>query len=355
MSERLKQVALNLSLFAFDQGPTNNLELIKKEAEGRGHRVNALFKQKLPSTDAIIETKTDFLITGLSSFKNADELALGETASEAGIPWLIVADTHRAFAREAATGRVGHAILAIAATLEEEEAAIFGYRSIHYFGGPPAWQDFWAVKHLGLLHEQPTVYISGIKSVEITDEFLRVVGEGVRSVLGENWVLVFRPHPGEVETDVERAAIKERRETEIFRGVIQINPKGSDAELAISAEFPFFTSGGTSTVTAAMHRKWAAYYESPTVRARVKAQTGHETWWPADVGAVVRVANPAEIAEAIRASQNPLARTKLRARQYEAYPGVAAGGHRVEERILNFIENYEIANGRVRTEEAREG
>ena len=98
---------LEICFGAFDVGPGKNLAMIANAAAQRAHRVS------MAVNGAVIDLNfpvRSILVTGLSSFQNGGELVLGKIAGEIESPWVVIADTHRSWGREAAKGKVGNAI-----------------------------------------------------------------------------------------------------------------------------------------------------------------------------------------------------------------------------------------------------
>lgn len=338
---------MRLALYANDLGPFQDLQLVTTAARAEGHEVTLIGNEPLGGRD-ILDPRPDVLVTGLSSVKNEEELALGERAKALGIPWMVLADVPRSWGRQAARGKIGYAILLIGSPAETDEATAFGYRRIEYLGGPPKRQKKWELQPAALTGEVPTVFAGGIKDPAITNEFLAAVGGGCTTVFGNRWTLYVRGHPNEdgakpdAKPELREAYLREtERRKEILKG-IYVAPESYAKEppsdiLAISVDHAFFTSGATDSETAAMHRQCAYYYESPAVRARVKDQTGFETWAPAESGALVTVTSAAEVAEAVRQLDSEVEFAKLNVRQATAYPVPDASLPRMEARILQFL------------------
>ncbi len=341
---------MRLSLYSNDIGPFQDLQLLAAAARTAGHEFTLVGNEPLGERD-ILAPAPDALITGLSSVKNEEELALGARAKELGIPWVILADVPRSWGRRAARGLIGHAILLIGSPAEVEEAKVFGYGRTEYLGGPPKRQKKWSLMPVALPTGTPSVFAGGIKDPVITNEFLAAVANGCRTAFGTNWLLYLRAHPNEdgakpdAKPEEREVYFREaERRKEILKGVA-VAPESYRKEspsdvLAISATHAFFTSGATDSETAAMHRTRAYYFESPAVRARVLDQTGFETWWPTDAGALVRVTSAEEVTAAIRRLDREAEFAALNERQAAAYPMPPADAPPVEARILEFLTEF---------------
>lgn len=338
---------MRLVFYARDIGPFQDLQLVAQAARERGHEVVLIGNEPLGERN-ILDPAPDVLITGLSSEKNEEELTLGARAEVLGIPWVILADVPRSWGRQAARDRIGNAILLIGSTIEIEEAKAFGYQRVEYLGGSPKREKKWGLVPVALPGETPTVFAGGIKDPVITNEFLEAVVGGCKSALGSAWLLYLRAHPNEEgskpDDKPEKREIylrEEERRKWILDGVnvaSESRQKVPPSELlAISVTHAFFTSGATDSETAAMYRRRAYYYESPTVRARVKNQTGFETWFPVEVGALVKVTSAEEVAAAIRRLDSEAEFAKLNIRQAKAYPSPPIQTPSVEAQILQFL------------------
>lgn len=352
--------------YGFDIGPWGNIKLVGEYASrrpGSGWTAKVLGNQPLGlSPEDFLRPLPDvLLIGGPSSFKNDEELALIELAGRCGIPIAVLCDTHRSFARPPAKGEVDCTVAIVASACEVAAAEAFGYKGAAYLGGPPAWQDWWGLTER---HPSPdplfTIYAEGVKSVPVTTELVRAVGAGTKLALdGTPWKFIFRPHPNEAtgtdapRDEAERDAWAEDRRRALsglplFNSAAIRNKWGAvcpssvnvDGDAALcGAHVSFFTSGGTSTIKAAMNRKVCGYYESRSVRERMLAQTGEETWWPAEpeTWAVCKVTTAEEVAALIANAQFESWRTELKARQEAAYPEPERPAPRVEGRILDFL------------------
>lgn len=337
---------MRISLYANDLGPFQDLQLLADATRAASHNTILIGNEPLGGRN-IFAHAPDVLVTGLSSVKNEEELALGERAEELGIPWVILADTPRSWRRRAAHGRIGYAILLVGSPTEVEEAKAFGYQRIEYLGGPPKRQKKWDLLPVALPPGVPSVFVGGIKDPVITNNFLAAVVHGCRAAFGPTW-LYFRAHPNEdgsksdARPELRDVYLREAELREDILTGVNVAPESyakmpSSDVLAISADHAFFTAGDTDSETAAMHHRRAYYYESPAVRARVLDQTGFETWAPADAGALVRVTSAGEVATAIRRLDSEAKFFELNVRQAAAYPMLSADAPPVENRILRFL------------------
>ena len=73
------------------------------------------------------------------------------------------------------------------------------------------------------------------------------------------------------------------------------------------------------------------------MRARVNNQTGFETWFPTEVGALVKVTSAETVAEALRRLDSEAEFAKLKTRQAEAYPAPHSLLAPGEARVLQFL------------------
>jgi hypothetical protein len=328
-----------LFLFATDVGPQNNLKKLIEPATKAGYYVF------FPSIDECTEATTERLlgqflprriiaVTGLSSFKSAVEIKIGKTitglARRGGAAeWWIQADTHFSWGRPAAQGRINSAHLLIAVESETDLARNFGYERIYYAGGPPMWQDFWLTSPVSLVANprRGVFYYSGIKMPNLTDAMIEVGVRGANLIFGHACDHIIRMHPAEDGKPREmrpqewtNLRITKLNETILKDvSVLEVDPTFTSAQLAISANYPFSTCGGTDGIIAAMHRKRAFYYEDDAVRERNIAQIGRGEWYPAERGALMKIRTPEDIAR-VFGGTDPKYLLELKAAQEMIYP-----------------------------------
>lgn len=327
--------------YALDIGPANNLALIEVEALRRGHSKRSVLAEELGPMSFNNINQPDVIITGLSSFKNEEELALGAVAGEAGVPWVVIADSHRTWSRPAAAGRVGKATLIIATPVESEAAREFGYGRVEYFGGPPTWQAFAVPSSFALKRPSSNavvIFVGGPKDGRLADELLAAVVASMKDI-GGDWWLVFRPHPREDTTTVD----PERRQ-KIIGGVnlLSLPREVEQSDLITTVDLSIFTLGATGAIEAAYRRRPAVYFENEAVRENVRAQTkGSFEWFSAEAGACVKT-DERGMTTVIQRLLTPEGVAELRARQEEIYPIPPPDGERVETRIVRFLEELVV-------------
>lgn len=323
---------MRLSFFAFDLGPAKNLARIARLAIDRAHRVAFVGNDELGLKN-FLKPLPDIVLTSLSSKQPGieAELNLIEAASTLKVPTVVMADTHGTFGRPAARGRINQAIVLVAAPGELEEARTFGYARAVYLGGPPLWQEYATIEGLPAprVPGERVVLVGGIKKPELTDRLLEAVVTACREVFGEDWWLIFRPHPNEDPIDAERRA-------KILEGVKILDVKASSTGLLPSVDLSVFTSGATDTIAGAYRRVPTIYYEDEAVRARLTELIGRPDWFPAESGASLKAEGVEGLKQAFRQLSTPEGLAALRSRQEEVYPPIPAGTS-VEANILDFL------------------
>lgn len=341
---------MRIAFYSVDLGPARNLMRVASVALDAGHRVVFIGNEEvltIGSAAAMIGYPPDVLITGLASFKCEQEVQLGKAATGQGIPWVVFADTHRAWARPLARGKVEKATLIIASPAEIDAAREFGYGRVKYLGGPPLWQDFPKIKPAKIERHNPesrVILVSGIKDPVLTDRMLEVVVKACKNLsersrfwggmlLGQLglWELIFKPHPNE-----DAAGKDPLRRVRILKGVQVIETPERTTNLLGTVNVSVHTGGATDTIAAAYLRAPAIFYEDDDVRARNEKQLGEPTWYPAEAGACLK-AGPTTMVDAIHALLSENGRAALAKRQAEVYPIPPAGEPLVEARILKFL------------------
>lgn len=311
-------------------GPSKNLIKIANLALTQGHGVKSVFNTDLHSTQ-LASPKTDAIITGLSSFKPKEELALGEYAKDNGIPWYVIADTHGNFGRPAAKGLVDNATVIVASPGEMQDALDFGYGDALYLGGPPEWDDFWNIPTANIdLSKKLTILVGGIKLPEINHTLLKETVKAMNA-LGHDWQMIYKPHPNEWENNTGETV------EDILDGVTVVETNDRLINLIPAVDLTILTSGTTAVIQAAYLRKPTVYFEDQMVRDRMVEQTGTEGWFPTDAG-VSALATPENMAEVIQEMLSPEEVEKLKLQQERIYPKTETD-KKPEENILEYIMN----------------
>lgn len=324
-------------MYAHDLGPSRNLEMVAAEALKQGHRVTLVGNDVLGKN--LLSPRPDAVITGLSSTPatSHSELVLGSLdAHMQNIPWAVLADTHRSWGREAAKGRISNAHLLIASPAEEGAAREFGYKNVHYVGGPPLWQEFATTLPARIERRYPEdklIMVVGNKDGRVIDEMCKVVIQACRELFEDKWELIFKPHPNErPETrDIPRRAAA-------LTQVKLLNTPARTTNLIRAVDCSVIYAGGTDTIAAAYMREPAVCYENDLLREELRGATGVETWFPAEAGACIK-ATAESTRLAIETALSPLGQAEVRDKQEEVYPAMDTTGKRVESRILEFLES----------------
>lgn len=318
-----------ISFFAHDLGPARNLVFLAAEALNRGHRI--VFVGNRDAGKCLDLADCEILVTGLSSFQNEEELQMGAAAVSNGIPWLVLADTHLAWGRAAARGRVSSAIAIVASAAEIEMARKFGYKDAVYLGGPPLWKTFSGIiaAESQRIPGMKVILVGGIKSMGITNDFLAAVVAAMGE-LSVPWRLIFKPHPNEKKTPEE-----EKRRARILEDAdILERPESADRLLG-SVDLSIHACGATAAITAAYLRLPVIYFENEEVRQRLREVTGSADWFPATAGAC-NLATPGTMAREIKKLLfDKEERLKLEERQAEVYP--ATEGELPEKQFMDFV------------------
>lgn len=323
---------MRLTCYAHDIGPARNLAMIAAAAIHQAHRVAFIGNDERDGRLSL-DPPPDAILTGLSLFRNLEELALGQDAVELGVPWVVVADVHDSWARPAAAGRVGQAVLLVASPVEIDEAKAFGYGRVEYLGGPPVWQEYQSIKPAKIQRRDPMsklVLIGGIKDAAITDRMLEVVTQGCRAFYLEGWEFIFKPHPNE-----DKATADPERRARILGGLIFIETPARTTNLIPSVDLTVLTGGATDTIAAAYLRAPIIFYEDEDVRTQNAQQFSKPTWFPAEAGTCLK-ADESNIVQTIATLLFKEGAEALRQRQEEVYP-LPPKDEAVEQRILKFL------------------
>lgn len=326
---------MRLSAYAYDVGPAKNLAMVACEAAQRNHRVASVGNDE-PGTKDLLCPPPDVLITGLSSQRNADELDIGRRATEMGIPWVVLADTHRSWGRESAKGRVENAHLVAASPLEIEEAREFGYRNAVYLGGPPLWQGFTDKTSAEITGHNPgsrIVLVVGSKDAGITDRMCSRVVAACKEVFGDKWELIFKPHPNEGGKFPGQMSYRDS----YLSGVRLPTTQANTTDLIEHVDLTVCIPGATDSIAAAHKLKPAICFEEEASLAQLERITGSRSWFPTDAGACVR-ATAETVRDEIRGLLlDPQSRDELRTQQALVYPAHATE-KRVEASIVDYLE-----------------
>lgn len=337
---------MRLVCYAHDLGPARNLARIALAAIDQGHRVAFIGNDETGAKDLLDPFPDALVICGLASFKPEAELALITAAVDRGIPTLVVADTHRSWARSKAAGKVGSATIVVASPTETEAAIKFGYVRVEYIGGPPLWQEYPSIKPAEIARRDPAskiILVGGIKDAMLTDRMLGEVISAANAVCGLNrWELVFKPHPNEDEPTRD-----ENRRARLLADVQILKTPARTTNLLASVNVSVFSGGATDIVAAAYLRAPVIFYEDDDIRQRNMKQLGEPTWYPAEAGACLKAGKdsgdwnirpclPMREAIAILLNTTAEGAKALRQRQKEVYP-LLPKDEAVEQRILKFL------------------
>ncbi len=272
--------------------------------------------------------------SAISLFGDQTELKWIKIARRIDLPIFSVADTHFGWARPEVGSLAKSVKLFVASPSEVAEATTFGYESPEYIGGPPLWGSF-RMQDGFYRPEDKVFFVGGLKSPKITDEMLEVVVRGIRLVHGDDFGLIFRPHPKEDSSE----DIKSRREA-ILLGVRQIPVGSSELHDLARSEVSFFTSGATGVIAAGINRLPTAYYLSDSVDARMMKSIGRKDWTPVSEGATVTFRSPEDVKGIVDGFLNVNVSSSLRGAQAKVYPdGLGVGSaERIVERILQELQ-----------------
>lgn len=326
---------MRIALYGKDRASEDNLSLIKDEAMRRGHEV-AFTKGDSLDTAPLLNPRPTAVITGLSSVPRFDaEITLGTLAVQQRALWVVHADTHGSLKRPWAKDHVAAATAVVASPLEKEEATEFGFHDAYYFGGPPTWRDFFDIQPVKLPRRSPEeklILVPGDKDANIADHIAKEVIAACRDVFGENWRLIFKPHPYEIPGTVD----EERRRAIFEDGPFLETPEKTNALLA-SVDCSVVNPGAIATTIAAHVRKPNICLRDGVTNAHLRKITGSEEWFPADHGACIS-ADSANIREALLRACSEEGARELAAKQEEVYPSVSPDSPRPESQLLDFLE-----------------
>lgn len=313
---------MKLFIHGTDLASEENLSCVKQEALRRGHELGP---------------QADICLTGLSSVPDSElELSLGIEAVRNGIPWFVLADTHRSWARPWAKRKVGNANVIVASPLEKEEAVDFGFKNAHYFGGPPSWRDFLSLQPVSLERKSPDeklILVPACKEANVADHIAREVIAACKDVFGDKWKFIFKPHPKE-RSETANAA----RRAEILKDAPLLETNEPTNRLIASVDCSIFNPGAVGTTIAGLLRKPSICFRDEVTNRNLRELTGSEEWYPADHGACIS-ADALNIREMLLRACSKEGAGELAEKQMEVYPSVSPDSPRPEAQILDFLES----------------
>lgn len=326
---------MRFALYGKDLASEENLALVNKEALRRGHETT-FAKGDSINAEALLEPRPKAVITGLSSVPGFNaEIALGIQAIQKRIMWLVLADTHRTWARPWAKGRVSAATAAVASPLEKSGAEKFGYEDAYYFGGPPSWRQFLSLEPVLLPRtsaDEKLILVAASKEANVADHITREVIAACRDIFGDTWRLIFKPHPKERPDTADPA-----RRDAILKDAPLLQAIEPTNRLILSADCSIFNPGAVGTTIAAMHRKPTICFRDDVTNRNLRELTGSDEWFPADQGACIS-ADAANIREALLRAVSEEGSRALAEKQAEVYPSVSQDSSSPEVRLLRFLE-----------------
>jgi len=326
-----KNGKLVLVLYAFDIGPSKNLQKIENVALVNGNGTRSAYNCKLDGTN-LISPETDALITGLSSFKSFEELEMGKIANMLNIPWFIIADTHENWGRPNARDKIKNAIVIVASPDEIQGALNFGYRDAVYLGGPPEWNDFWSIKPAEIdLGKKLSILVGGIKLPEINHTLLREAVKAMNTI-GLDYQLIYKPHPNENNNTTGESV------EEILEDVDVIETDARLMNLLPVVDLTILTSGTTAIIQAAHQRTPTIYFENDMIIKRMREQIGTSKWIPIEAGVSLK-ADSSNIVEKIQELLTREGVKNLQEQQKKIYPKPETINKKSEKRILDYIKS----------------
>ncbi|MEK7629501.1 MAG: hypothetical protein AAB394_03150 [Patescibacteria group bacterium] len=362
---------MKIGFFCFDNAGGDAMALLAKEAETRGHEVTLFPKQVrgLAKERGQELIDLDAMVTGLSSFETEQELEFADFCLKFQTPWFVFEDVPGACLRPKAKDYWAYRakLVFLAHPSGSEAAKEFGYDGTVYLGPPPQWrleyESLMQAKAENWPRRKKLVEISGVsteiglskndrsvglilgKEPEENNRIIKVVKEALAGMDARGIVLVVGKHPGErpdpnkpgdeerfTQLFVERSKILEdiwvanTNDTKIWKG----------ARIAGSADVMIYASGTNISIAGAYARVPGIYLNDEGVRARVKIQTGGETWFVAELGGAVKASSRDQLADAIQFLLTSAGQDRCCRQQEKAFP--LPDDWHTERKIIEFLE-----------------
>jgi hypothetical protein len=313
---------MRLSLYGKDLASEENLSRVNQAATERGHEV-IFAKGNEVDPDNLLSPRPTALLTGLSSVPgHTAELSLGISAVGRRIPWFVLADTHRSWARPWAKDRVGN-------------ASVIGFHDAYYLGGPPSWRDFLSLQSVLLERKTPDeklILVAASKEAHVADHIAQEVIAACREVFGDQWKFIFKPHPKERPETADSA-----RRDAILKDAPILATDAPTNRLIASVDCSIFNPGAVGTTVASLLRRPNICFRDEVTNRNLRELTGSEEWYPADHGACIS-ANATNIREALLKACSADGARELSEKQVEVYPVGSLDSSRPESRLLDFLE-----------------
>ena len=362
---------MKLGFYCFDNAGGDALKIVAEEAKSRGHEVVNPVKQLPVSDEAMVALlDCDAVVTGLSAFETDMELNVVRWL-RSEIPWFVFEDVPEAALRPKAKELAYRAKLVFAAHPSGAQAVQdFGYAGSVCLGPPSQWraeyEGVMAAKANNARSEisktrrpSNTAAIMNLKdactvwSLEGNDKvvgiilgkdpdennrILRLLKDAL-SELGDSYVLAISQHPGEKATKTEdkdrfEGAFAERKE--ILSGIWHFDSGWKGAKLAGNVDVLVSGSGSNITIASAYARVSQVWLDDEGVRARMRAQTGKDTWFVAELGGMLVADGVGDLGPMIKTALSERGRQYLLQMQENNFP-LPEDWH-TEKKIVDLLE-----------------
>lgn len=361
---------MRLGFFCFDNAGGDAMKILAEAAGKAGHNFVLFPKQvcDLAQSSADDIAELDAMVTGLSSFETEQELAFADICIRRGIPWFIFEDVPGACLRPKAKERAYYAKLVFLANPSGTQAAQdFGYAGSVYLGPPPQWRveyetlmaakaENWRARMQKRIGSGPAMFglhqddkVIGLIGGKDPNENNRVIDLLVSVVLEmgkDNIVIAFGKHPGE-KPNPDKAGDKERFERafaersemlkSVWTGTTDDTSVWRGSRIAGAADVMVYASGTNISIAGAYARVPAVYLDDEGVRARMRAQSGQEKWFVAELGGAFKASGLQDLKAALHSLlTSPLARQDLYHLQEQSFP--LPDDWHTETKIIRFLE-----------------
>lgn len=345
---------MKIGLYAYDVGPSKNLAKVRDVAENAGHTVVWAPTQATLSTEQLAEfASCDIVATGLCSISSvlpdAERLLLDYVHKTT--PFVVIEDVPGTSLRPLMKGYT-HKVASVFVARKEDisETKAFGYDDVRYIGPPPHWKDTWdalamssvradfrKVDRAGtfapIVSDDVIIFFNGTKESQAVNNTLAAIANAVHALLGDRFVIGFKPHPGEepkpgradfAEAHARYRELMKEREV-ILNGawVADFGEHKNDVySLLRSVDIPVFSGGATDSIIMAYRNMPAIYYTDDSNIAGMKDQIAGSAgkWFVAELGGMLKAEGAAELREAIATLLSPEGRDAFRKQQAAAFP-----------------------------------
>ncbi|MFY9493491.1 MAG: hypothetical protein WAP55_03385 [Minisyncoccia bacterium] len=357
---------MKIGFYCFDNAGGDAMSLLVGAAKAARHDTALFIKQERGLAQDSNMVGLDAMITGLSSFEPEQELAFAEICREHNIPWYVFEDVPGACLNPKAKDWAPKAKLVfLALPSGADDARKFGYPGSVYLGPPPQWRveyetlmaakaENWRARMrkvvggglamFGLDQNDKVVGLIGSKDPEENNRVISVVVSAMRGM--DNVILAFGQHPGEKpnpdkpgdQERFERAFAERSKMLEsVWTGVTNDTSVWKGSRIAGAADVMVYASATNISIAGAYARVPGIYLDDEGVRARMRAQSGQEKWFVAELGGAFKVSGLLSLKVRLNMLINdPLTQQDLHHFQEQSFP--LPDDWHTERKIIRFVE-----------------